>query len=291
MRMGWIVAAVVAVVLIYVIFVFNRLIRQRNVVREGWSGIDVQLRRRTDLVPNLVETVKGYAAHERGLFEDVTRQRASSIAASDVQGQAAAERALQGSLGAADGGGGSLSRAQGQPEFPQAAGRSSPRSKTRSRCRGATTMVRCATSTSASSRSPMCLVARLLGFREEPFFELDDRSAGGDTADLISGRQAMTVRCIARAALALALIVAALDPASAVERILQFVSDVTVERNGDLAVTETIACRRKGATSAAASCAISPPSTGAATARGWWSASTSSRSRATAIRKISLPSA
>jgi LemA protein len=70
----------------------------RNVVREGWSGIDVQLRRRTDLVPNLVETVKGYAAHERGLFEDVAKNRAQSIAANNVSGQAAAEKALQGSL-------------------------------------------------------------------------------------------------------------------------------------------------------------------------------------------------
>ena len=65
-RMEWIVAAVVLAVLLYAIVVFNRLVRQRNLVREGWSGIDVQLRRRTDLVPNLVETVKAYAAHERG---------------------------------------------------------------------------------------------------------------------------------------------------------------------------------------------------------------------------------
>ena len=58
---GWIVAAIAAVIVVYLIVVFNRLVRQRNVVREGWSGIDVQLKRRTDLVPNLVEIVKGYA--------------------------------------------------------------------------------------------------------------------------------------------------------------------------------------------------------------------------------------
>ncbi len=59
-------------------------------VREGWSGIDVQLRRRTDLIPNLVETVKAYAAHERGVFEDVTAKRAASITASGVGDHAAA---------------------------------------------------------------------------------------------------------------------------------------------------------------------------------------------------------
>ena len=76
----WIVVAVLAAIAIYAIRVFNRLVRLRNLVREGWSGIDVQLKRRTDLVPNLVETVKAYAAHERGVLEEVTATRASSIA-------------------------------------------------------------------------------------------------------------------------------------------------------------------------------------------------------------------
>jgi LemA protein len=99
MRTGWIVViAILAAIALFAVVIFNRLIRQRNLVREGWSGIDVQLRRRTDLVPNLVETVKGYAAHERGLFEDVAAKRAGSIAADNVPGQAAAEVALQGSL-------------------------------------------------------------------------------------------------------------------------------------------------------------------------------------------------
>jgi LemA protein len=99
MSMGWIAAAVAAVIVVYLIVAFNRLVRQRNVVREGWSGIDVQLKRRTDLVPNLVETVKGYATHERSLFEEIASRRAASVAASDVGGQANAERALSGSLG------------------------------------------------------------------------------------------------------------------------------------------------------------------------------------------------
>src|SRR5215469_12933928 len=96
---GWIIAAVLAVIVIYTIVVFNGLIRQRNLAREGWSGIDVQLKRRSDLVPNLVETVKAYATHERGVLEEVTARRQSSLAAGDVAGRASAEQALQGALG------------------------------------------------------------------------------------------------------------------------------------------------------------------------------------------------
>src|SRR5438477_12826132 len=98
MRTEWIVIGLLVALVVYAIVIFNGLVRLRNLVREGWSGIDVQLRRRTDLVPNLVDTVKGYAAHERSLFEDVAAKRASSIAANNVGGQAAAERELQGSL-------------------------------------------------------------------------------------------------------------------------------------------------------------------------------------------------
>jgi LemA protein len=62
---------VIALTALYVIVTYNRLVWHRNLVQEGWSGIDVQLRRRADLVPNLVETVRGYAAHEKGLFEQL----------------------------------------------------------------------------------------------------------------------------------------------------------------------------------------------------------------------------
>src|SRR5258707_10517245 len=96
---GWIVAAVVVALALYVIFIFNRLIRLRNLTREGWSGIDVQLKRRSDLVPNLVATVQAYAAHERTVFEEVTASRQSSIAADDVSRRASAENALQGRWG------------------------------------------------------------------------------------------------------------------------------------------------------------------------------------------------
>jgi len=97
--MTWIVVAVVVALAFVAIVIFNRLIRARNMVREAWSGIDVQLRRRSDLIPNLVETVKAYAGHEHGVFEDITAKRAASVAAQGVAQTASSETALQGALG------------------------------------------------------------------------------------------------------------------------------------------------------------------------------------------------
>jgi LemA protein len=73
----WILLAVLAVLLVLVALGYNRLVRLRNEVGTGWANIDVQLQRRGDLIPNLVETVRGYAAHERGVFEEVTKARAA----------------------------------------------------------------------------------------------------------------------------------------------------------------------------------------------------------------------
>ncbi|HEY8019278.1 MAG TPA: LemA family protein [Actinomycetota bacterium] len=94
----WIVVGVVAVVLLWAVWAFNRLVTLRNRVDEGWSQIDVQLRRRYDLIPNLVETVQGYAAHERATFERVTRARAAAQDADGVAGQASAEDAVTAGL-------------------------------------------------------------------------------------------------------------------------------------------------------------------------------------------------
>lgn len=85
----------------YVMVTYNALVRVRQMVQEAWSGIDVQLKRRADLVPNLVETVKGYAGHEQETLERVTemRTRAQSVPAGDVAGRAAAEGMLSQALG------------------------------------------------------------------------------------------------------------------------------------------------------------------------------------------------
>ena len=97
----WIILAVVAAAAVFIIMVFNQLVRSRQMANEAWSGIDVQLKRRSDLVPNLVDTVKGYAAHERTTLEEVTelRNRASAVPQGDVAGRAQAEGALSGALG------------------------------------------------------------------------------------------------------------------------------------------------------------------------------------------------
>jgi len=87
----WILVGVVALLVLAAVLVFNRLVWLRNRVDNGWAQIDVQLRRRYDLIPNLVETVRGYAAHERELFEEVTRARTRAIDASSVPDQAQAE--------------------------------------------------------------------------------------------------------------------------------------------------------------------------------------------------------
>jgi LemA protein len=87
----WIVLGVLGVVLLYGVITYNRLIRLRVRTENAWSQIDVQLRRRYDLIPNLMESVRAYAAHERELFEEVARARSRAEAASDVQEQAAAE--------------------------------------------------------------------------------------------------------------------------------------------------------------------------------------------------------
>jgi LemA protein len=90
----WIVLGIAAIVLLYGVYTYNRLVRYRVRTENAWSQIDVQLRRRYDLIPNLVEAVKGYAGHEREVFENVTQARAHAESASGVQNQAQAENAL-----------------------------------------------------------------------------------------------------------------------------------------------------------------------------------------------------
>jgi len=94
----WIFVGVVAVLAIYGIAVYNSLVGLRQKVSEAWSDIDVQLKRRYDLIPNLVETVKGYATHESTVFENVTKARNQAIGANGLQEQAEAENMLSGTL-------------------------------------------------------------------------------------------------------------------------------------------------------------------------------------------------
>ncbi len=182
MRWDWVAYGVIAAVLIYVVIVFNRLIRQRNVVREAWSGIDVQLKRRTDLVPALVETVKGYATHERTLLEEVTAKRAMSLdaqAAGNVAQNAQATQQLGSAVGRL------IAVAEAYPQLKantnflklqeQLSEIEEQLQYARRYYNGAVRNL------NISIQSfPELIVAKPLGFSEQPFFELDDRSQGNN---------------------------------------------------------------------------------------------------------------
>jgi len=94
----WIIFTVIAVLVLWLITVFNGLVGARNRVKEAWSDIDVQLKRRYDLIPNLVETVKGYATHEREALERVVQARAQAMGARTVGEHGQAENMLSGAL-------------------------------------------------------------------------------------------------------------------------------------------------------------------------------------------------
>lgn len=99
---AWIIVGAVVLIALILIFVYNSLVRLRNRVEEAWSDIDVQLKRRHDLIPNLIETVKGYAKHEKETFENVTQARTQAMQAresgGDTQQQAQAENMLTDTL-------------------------------------------------------------------------------------------------------------------------------------------------------------------------------------------------
>ena len=95
---GWVVLGVVAVIVIWAISVYNSLVAMRQRTNQAFADIDVQLKQRHDLVPNLVETVKGYAAHERGTLDEVVKARNAAVSAQGPAQQAAAENMLSGAL-------------------------------------------------------------------------------------------------------------------------------------------------------------------------------------------------
>ena len=94
----WIILIILAVAAVFAIGIYNGLVQLRNRCDNSWAQVDVQLRRRYDLIPNLVETVKGYAQHERETFQKVTDARAQAINAGNVQEQGQAENMLSGAL-------------------------------------------------------------------------------------------------------------------------------------------------------------------------------------------------
>lgn len=170
---GWIVLGVVVLLLLYVAAIYNRLVRLRALVKEAFSGITVQLRRRADLIPNLVETVQGYATHEREVFEEVSKVRAASMNAGSVAATAQADAQMTGLLGRL------FAVAEAYPElkanqnFLQLQDQlANIEGELQGARRYYNATVRDLNSTIQSF--PPALIARPLGFSEEPFYEDED---------------------------------------------------------------------------------------------------------------------
>jgi len=172
---GWIALGVIVLLLLYAVGIYNRLVRLRALVKEGFSGITVQLRRRADLIPNLVETVQGYASHEREVFEEVTAKRAEATNAGSVQATAQADATMTGLLGRL------MAVAENYPDlkanqnFLQLQDQlASIETELQGARRYYNATVRDLNSTIQSF--PPVLIARPAGFTEEPFYQDEDQS-------------------------------------------------------------------------------------------------------------------
>jgi LemA protein len=169
----WIVAAIVVALLLYLIVSYNKLVRLRNEVDQGFSSIDVQLKRRADLIPNLVESVKAYAAHESTVFQKVTEARAATLAATTLPAKAMADGLMQSALT------GLLGIAEAYPQLRASenfqrlqAELSDTEDKIAAARRYYNTTVRRYNSLVQSV--PTNIIARLGGFREREFFRIED---------------------------------------------------------------------------------------------------------------------
>ncbi|GIU99302.1 MAG: hypothetical protein KatS3mg014_0918 [Actinomycetota bacterium] len=176
----WVVLGIVVLVVLGGIVSYNRFVSQRQLIRDAWANIDTELRRRYDLIPNLVETVKGYAAHERAVFEEVTRARAQAAAATGSPAeQAAAEGPLVAALRQL------FAVAEAYPDLKanqNFLALQSELANTEDRLQTARRFY------NANVRDynrrvqqfPSMLIARMFGFREEEFFEIEEaiREAG-----------------------------------------------------------------------------------------------------------------
>jgi LemA protein len=179
----WILLGVLGFLLLYAILTFNRLVKHRNRVENSWSGIDVQLRRRYDLIPNLIETVKGYATHERELFEEVTRARSQAIEAGTVGDQANAERQVTQSLGRL------LAVAEAYPQLranENFLALQEELTATESKIAFARQFYndQVMRYNTIIQQFPSVIIARMTGFREREFFETEEDSRGVVAVDL-----------------------------------------------------------------------------------------------------------
>jgi LemA protein len=173
-----IVFGLIGLVLLALVAIYNRLVRLRNRTDNAWSQVDVQLKRRYDLIPNLVETVKGYAAHERETFDAVTRARAAAQDATTIEEQAQAENMLTGALRRL------FALAEAYPELRASENfreLQAQLAETEDKISVARQIYNDATLTfnNGVQTVPSNIVAALFGFRTRPYFEVegDARSA------------------------------------------------------------------------------------------------------------------
>ena len=171
-----ILVLVVLIVAAWAIAVYNGLVGRRNTVKESWSQIDVQCKRRYDLIPNLVETVKGYATHERQTFENVTKARTAAMNAGSVTDKAQAENMLTGALKSL------FAVAEAYPELKanqNFLGLQEELSSTENKISFArqhyNDVVR--DFNTAVQVFPSNVIAGMFSFKEEPFFQVEDEAA------------------------------------------------------------------------------------------------------------------
>jgi LemA protein len=182
--MTWLIVAVaVALVLgLFVVVLYNRLVRLRNRSENAWAQVEVQLKRRHDLIPNLVETVKGYAVHERSAFDSVTEARASAQRATTVEQQAQAESGLTAALGRLFAVAEAYPQLRASENFQQLQGELE---ETEDKIAVARQLYNDAVLSYDNAREtvPTSLVAGMLRFEPRPYFEIDDRSRALPQAD------------------------------------------------------------------------------------------------------------
>jgi LemA protein len=181
--LAWIIVLVVAVLLgLLLVLLYNRLVRLRNRSENAWAQVEVQLKRRHDLIPNLIQTVKGYAAHERSTFDSVTEARTSAQRATTVEQQAAAENALTAALGRLFAVAEAYPQLRATENFQQLQGELE---ETEDKIAVARQLYNDAVLAYDNAREtvPTSIVAGTFGFEPRPYFEIDERSRALPQAD------------------------------------------------------------------------------------------------------------
>ena len=182
--MTWIIVAAAVVLLLGLVGVllYNRLVRLRNRAENAWAQVEVQLKRRRDLIPNLVQAVKGYAAHERATFDSVTEARTSAQRAATIEQQAAAESGLTAALGRLFAVAEAYPQLRATENFQQL---QSELEETEDKLAVARQLYNDAVLSYDNAREtvPTSIVAGMLGFEPRPYFEIDERSRALPQAD------------------------------------------------------------------------------------------------------------